>query len=304
VAATLSDFTVFNPDASAKILGDAGIPRVGINQNAVAEWQSPVSFSLSAGPVAAFVGMGADLIKAGHTKLAEVIVQTPQSPTVKALLNPGFKSLGGEIVTEVFIPPGTSDYSQYVAAATKDGATAALMLVDYPQAAPFMDAMSQLNSKLVLGIGASSFTLDNWKKYSRYTTKAAISDAYPNVTSSPKQFPGVKQFAADMKAGGINLNQLKGQATGSWLSVLAFKTVVEGAKPATVDAASTLAALKAAKNVDLQGMIPPWTPSATDPSPIFTQVSNPYMYDQKFNGKTVQTLMPPTNVMNILNAKS
>jgi hypothetical protein len=28
------------------------------------------------------------------------------------------------------------------------------------------------------------------------------------------------------------------------------------------------------------------------------------MYNQKFNGKTVQTLMPPTNVMNILNAKS
>jgi hypothetical protein len=164
-----------------------------------------------------------------------------------------------------------------------------------------MDAMSQLNSKLTLGISASSFTLDNWKKYSKYTTKAAIADSYPNVTSSPKQFPGIKLFAQDMKAGGFKLNELKGQATGSWLSLLAFKTVVEGAKPATVDAASTLAALKAAKDVDLMGMIPPWTPSATDPSPIFTNVSNPYMYSQKFNGKTVQTLMPPVDVMKILN---
>jgi branched-chain amino acid transport system substrate-binding protein len=302
VAATLDDFSVFNPDATAKILGDAGIPRIGINFSAVSEWKSPVSFGLSAGPIAYFVGMGQDLIKAGHKKLAEVIVQTPTAGSVKALLNPGFKALGGEIVTEVLIPPGTSDYSQYVAAATKDGADAALMLVDYPQAAPFMDAMSQLNSKLVLGISASSFTLDNWKKYSKYTTKAAISDATPNVTSSPKQFPGVKQFAADMKAGGFKLSELKGQASGAWLSVLAFQTVVDGAKPSTVDAASTLAALKAAKNVDLQGMIPPWTPSATDPSPIFTNVSNPYMYTQKFNGKTVQTLTPPINVMQILDA--
>jgi len=304
VAATLSDFTVFNSDASAKILGDAGIPRIGINFSSVAEWQSPVSFGLSAGPVAFFVLMGADLIKAGHTKLAEVIVQTPTAGTVKSLLNPGFKALGGEIVTEVFIPPGTSDYSQYVAAATKDGATAALMLTDYPQTAPFMDAMSQLNSKLALGLSASSFTLDNWKKYSRYTTKAAIADSYPNVTSSPKQFPGLKLFAQDMKAAGFKLNELKGQATGSWLSVLAFKTVVEGAKPATVDAASTLAALKAAKDVDLMGMIPPWTPSATDPSPIFTNVSNPFMYSQKFNGKTVQTLLPPVDVMKILNGNA
>jgi ABC-type branched-subunit amino acid transport system substrate-binding protein len=303
VVATLDDFTVFNPDATAKILGDAGIPRIGINFSAVSEWQSPVSFGLSAGPIAYFVGMGADLIKAGHKKLAEVVVQGPQSGAIKALLNPGFKSLGGEIVTEVFIPPGTSDYSQYVAAATKDGADAALMLVDYPQAAPFMDAMTQLNSKLVLGISASSFTLDNWKKYSRYTTKAAIADQSPNVTSSAKQFPGVKSFRADMQAAGLSANQLKGQASGAWASVLAFQTVVDGAKPATVDAASTLAALKAAKDVDMQGMIPPWTPSATDPSPIFTNVSNPYMYSQKFNGKTVQTLTPPVNVMNILNAK-
>src|SRR5437016_4372963 len=71
VAATLSDFTVFNADATAKILGDAAIPRIGINFSAVSEWQSPVSFGLSAGPIAYFVGMGQDLIKAGHKKLAE-----------------------------------------------------------------------------------------------------------------------------------------------------------------------------------------------------------------------------------------
>jgi branched-chain amino acid transport system substrate-binding protein len=99
VAATLSDFAVFNTDATAKILEDAGIPRIGINFVGAAEWRSPVSFGLSAGPIAYFVGMGQDLIKAGHTKLAEVLVQTPTAATVKALLNPGFKSLGGDCCT-------------------------------------------------------------------------------------------------------------------------------------------------------------------------------------------------------------
>ena len=303
VVATLDDYSFNNPDTVAKILGDAGIPRVGLNYNNLADWQSPVSYGLSAGPVAAFEGMGASLIKNGHTKLAEVIVQTPTSPTVKAILNPGLKELGGEIVTEVFIPPGTSDYSQYVAAATKDGADAALMLVDYPQLAPFMDAMSQLNSKLVLGINGSSMTLDNFKKYSKYTKSAAIVDATPNSTSSPKKFPGLKQYVADMKASGLPIKELKGQSIGAWLSVLAFKTVVEGAKPTTIDAASVVAALNAAKDVDLMGMIPPWTPNATNSSPIFTRVSNPYMYQQKFNGKTVDTITPAIDVMAILNGE-
>lgn len=303
VVATLDDYTFYAPDAVAKVLGDAGIPRVGLNYTSLADWKSPVSYGLSAGPVAAFEGMGAALIKDGHKKLAEVIAQSPSSPTVKSILNPGLKSLGGEIVTEVFIPPGTSDYTQYVAAATKDGATAALMLLDYPQMAPFMDAMSTLNSKLVLGINGSAVTLDNLKKYSKYAKTASIVDSTPNATSSPKKFPGLKQYVADMKAGGLSINQLNGQSMGAWLSVLAFKTVVEGAKPATIDASSVMAALNTAKDVDLQGLIPPWTPNATNPSPIFTRVSNPYMYQQKFNGKTVDTITPAIDVMAILNAK-
>jgi len=304
VVATLDDFTYNNSATTAKILENGKIPRIGINLADVSEFSSPVSWPLSAGPIAYFVTMGQAMIKAGHKKLAEVIVQTPTAGAVKSLLEPGFKALGGDIVTEVQIPPGATDYSQFVAAATQNGADAALLLVDYPDASRFMDAMQQLNSKLLVGVSASSFTIDNFKKYSAITKKAQIADATPNVTSSAKQFPGVTQFRRDMLAGGLTINGLKGQASGAWTSVLALVNVLDQVKPATVTNDTVTSALNTAKDVNMEGLMPPWTPTNPSEYSLFPRVSNPYMFVQHFNGKTIDTQTPPVDVMAIMAGKS
>jgi ABC-type branched-subunit amino acid transport system substrate-binding protein len=300
VAATLDDFAVFNPSTTAKILADAGIPRIGINLNDLSEFSSPVSFPLSSAPLGYFIAQEVGLINAGHKKLALVTVQTPAAGAVTALIQPAAKGAGGEIVTTVLLPPGTTDYSQYVAAATKDGADAIMLAVDYPDASQFMTAMQQLNSKTPLGISASSFTLNNFKKYSAFTKTAVITDGSPNATSNPKQFPFITQYVKDMQAGGLSVGDLKGQSVSAWGSLLAFTTIMKGAP--TVDAASTLAAVQAASNVDMQGVIPPWTPSAPSENAIFKAVSNPNIYLQSFNGKTITTKTPGIDVFAALNA--
>jgi len=301
VAATLDDFAVFNPSTTAQILGDAGIPRIGINLLDISEFSSPVSFPLSSAPLGYFIAQEVGLIKAGHKKLALVTVQTPSAGAVTGLIQPAAKGAGGEIVTTVLIPPGTTDYSQYVAAATKDGADAIMLAVDYPDASQFMTAMQQLNSTTPLGISASSFTLNNFKKFSTFTKTAVIADGSPNATSNPKEFPFITQYVKDMKAGGLAIADLKGQSVSAWGSLLAFVTIMKGAT--TVDATSTLAAVKAATNVDMQGVIPPWTPGAPSESPIFKAVSNPNIYLQSFNGKTVKTNTPGIDVFAALNGK-
>lgn len=300
VAATLDDFSVFNPSTTAKILGDAGVPRIGINLTDLSEFSSPVSFPLSSAPLGYFIAQEVGLVKAGHKKLALVTVQTPSAGAVKGLIEPAAKADGGEIVTTVLIPGGTTDYSQYVAAATKDGADAIMLAVDFPDASQFMTAMQQLNSTTPLGISASSFTLNNLKKFSAFTKTAVITDGSPNATSNPKQFPFIPQYVKDMKVGGLSIGDLKGQSVSAWGSLLAFVTIMKGAP--TIDAASTLAAVKAATNVDMQGVIPPWTPSAPSGNAIFKAVSNPNIYLQTFNGKTVKTNTPGIDVFAALNA--
>src|SRR5260370_23818426 len=88
VVATLDDYTYNNPDTPL-ILRQAGIPRIGVNIAAnTEEVSSPVSWPLNAGALAAYAAMGKALVKAGHTKFAEVIVQVPTASAVKGLLNP------------------------------------------------------------------------------------------------------------------------------------------------------------------------------------------------------------------------
>jgi hypothetical protein len=164
--------------------------------------------------------------------------------------------------------------------------------------------MQQLNSKLLIALNASSFTLDNFKKYSAITKTAQIADATPNVTSSAKQYPGLKDFRADMKAAGLKLNELKGQATGAWTAVLAFVQVMAQAKSATITKDTVTAALQSAKDVDMQGMMPNWTPTNPSPYTLFARVSNPYLFVQKFNGKTITTETPPVDALSIMAGKA
>ena len=59
-----------------------------------------------------------------------------------------------------------------------------------------------------------------------------------------------------------------------------------------------LAAFKAAKDIDMNGIIKPWTPSAYvsagSLSSIFANVSNPWMYNIKYDGTSTSTT--PTDV--------
>ncbi len=300
VVATLDDWALFNTAATAKILEDAGIARIGINLADPSEFGSPVSFPLTSDPIGGGVGQAVGLAEAGNEKLAIVIVETPSASIITDLIQPAAKGEGSEIVTLVQIPPGATDYSQYVAAAQQDGADAYMLGLDAPSAIQFMRAMQQLNDTTQLGLVSGVFTLNDLKEYASLTKKAVFADAFPNVTSSPKEFPFITQYRKDMKAGGLDVAELDSEGVAAWGSLLALVTIMEG--ETTVDPASTMAAVRAAQNVDMQGVIPPWTPSASGESPLLPSVANPIVYLQTFNGKAVKTKVPGLNVFTALSA--
>jgi len=65
---------------------------------------------------------------------------------------------------------------------------------------------------------------------------------------------------------------------------------VDSFTPATV-----VEGLKSAKNVDLLGLTPLWTPSTPGFS-FFTSSSNHYVYNSRFNGKDIVTNKTPIDV--------
>ena len=64
-------------------------------------------------------------------------------------------------------------------------------------------AMAQLNAKIPLGGTPGSFTLDTLRKYKDITKGTVLSDSFPYPAQvNVKNFPGLKQYFADMKASG------------------------------------------------------------------------------------------------------
>jgi hypothetical protein len=124
-----------------------------------------------------------------------------------------------------------------------------------------------------------------------------LSESFPYPsTANTKKFPGLKQYFADMKASGkssLSTAKLKTPYFGPWIATLAFVDVTKDVD--TFTPASVVEALKTAKDVDLMGLTPPWTPSTPGFS-VFTSSSNHNVYISRFNGKAVVTDKKPVDV--------
>jgi hypothetical protein len=148
-----------------------------------------------------------------------------------------------------------------------------------------------------MGGNPGSFKLDTLRKYKDITKGTVLSDSFPYPAQvNVKNFPGLKQYFADMNASGkknLSSANLKTTDYAPWIATLAFVDVtktLDSFTPATV-----VEALKTAKNIDLLGLTPPWTPSTPGFS-VFTSSSNHYVYISRFNGKDVVTDKTPIDV--------
>jgi ABC-type branched-subunit amino acid transport system substrate-binding protein len=297
VVATVGDLAYNNPSGVVDVFEQAGIPRIGLTETNLSEFQSSVSYPTSAGVVGGYVGDAVGLDKGGKTKVSLVRTDAATGSGFRAFIAPPFKQAGVEIVGDVPIATGSTDYAPYVADAQGSGAQAAVLAIGTASAAQFIAAMSQLNSKLALAGLPGTFTLETLRKFKSLTKGTLLADSFPYPSlNNVKSFPGLKQFFADMKASGkkdVQPTNVKPTALNPWLSLLAFVEVTADLDTITKD--TVVQALKSAKDIDLNGLTPPWTPSTPGFS-LFTTSSNHFVYLSKFDGKNVITDPKPIDI--------
>jgi ABC-type branched-subunit amino acid transport system substrate-binding protein len=290
VVATLGDLTYNNPSGVVNVLEQAGIPRIGLLETDLAEFQSSVSWPLSAGAVGGYVGDAVGLNKKNKNKAALVRTDAATGSGFRAFIAPPFKQAGVDIVGDVAIATGSTDYSPYVSDVQNSGADAAVLAIGSDSASQFIAAMAQLNSKLPLAGLPGTFTLATLRKFKDTTKGTILSDSFPYPSlNNIKAFPGLKQFFADMKASGkkdVAPANLKPTAFSPWLSVLAFVKLSENLDTVTKD--NIVQSLKTSKDIDLNGLTPPWTPSTPGFS-LFKTTSNHFVYLSTFDGKNPVT---------------
>jgi len=301
VVATLNDLTYNNPAGVVDILEKAAIPRIGVGGTDISEFGSSVSYPISAGVIAAYLGTAVGFKQDGAKKICLIRTDAPTGATFKGFLQPSFTAIGIDIICDVAVATGATDYAPYIAELQREDPDAVLISHSDSVTTQLIAAMAQLNAKIPLGGNPGSFAPETLKKYSDITKGTVLSDSFPYPSqANVKNFPGLKQYFADMKASGkssLSTANLKTSYFNPWISTLAFVNVtknLDNFTPATV-----VEALKTAKDVDLLGLTPPWTPSTPGFS-VFTSSSNHYVYVSRFNGKTVVTNKQPIDVTQYL----
>jgi len=293
VVATLADNT-FSAEAQVQgIFNAAGIPRIGIEKADPSEYESPLNFDFTGGGIFILVAMMDALIHKGDKKLSVLVPDSPQAAETHLLLDPIAHNQGAKVVNYVLVSSASGDYSQYVAQAQENGAQGMALALPNAQLFQVAQAINQLSPKIDYTTGIAGLSLNQLKQLGQFSTKASYVWWTPGV-DDVKNFPGLAQPVAQLTTymKNANVNNLTAQSLTSWLAVHAFYEVMK-ARPGTPTAASVLAAFKEAKDVPMNGLISPWTPtdyqSAGSFSSIFQNVSNPWAYRVAYNGTGTQT---------------
>ena len=203
VVATLDDLTYNNPAGVVDILQGAGIPRIGIGGTDVSEFSSSVSYPVSAGIIATYIGTAVGFKQDGNTKICLVRTDAPTGATFRGFLTPMFTAVGINISCDVAVATGATDYAPYVAQVQQENPDAVLISHSDSVTTQLIGAMAQLNAKIPLGGAPGSFTLDTLRKYKDLMKGTVLADSFPYPSQvNVKNFPGLKQYFADMKASG------------------------------------------------------------------------------------------------------
>ncbi len=297
VVATLNDLTYNNPAGVVDILQGAGIPRIGIGGTDVSEFSSSVSYPVSAGIIATYLGTAVGFKQDKHTKICLVRTDAPTGATFRGFLTPMFTAIGVDITCDVAVATGATDYAPYIAQLQQESPQAVLISHSDSVTTQLIGAMAQLNAKIPLGGSPGSFTLGTLRKYKDITKGTVLADSFPYPAQvNVKNFPGLKKYFADMKASGkssLSAAKLKATDLAPWVATLAFVNVTKALDSFTPE--TVIGALKSAKDVDLLGLTPPWTPSTPGFS-VFKSSSNHYVYVSRFNGKDIVTDKTPVDV--------
>jgi len=301
VVATLNDLTYNNPSGVVAVLEAAGIPRVGLGPTDISEFTSKVSYPMSPGIIAAYLGTAVGFKQDNHTKICLVRTDAPTGATFRGFLAPSFKAIGIDITCDIAVPTAATDYAPYIAQLQRENPDAVLISHSDSVTTQLIAAMGQLNAKIPLGGSPGSFLTNTLQKYSSITKGTVLADGYPFPSqANVKNFPGLKQYFADMKAAkkkSLSSANLKTQDFTAWIAVLAFVNATKTVS--SFSASSVVDALKADQNVNLLGLTPPWTPSTPGFS-VFKSSSNHFVYISRFNGKTLVTAKQPVDITQFL----
>jgi ABC-type branched-subunit amino acid transport system substrate-binding protein len=286
IVATLSDATTFNSAGVKEVMEAAGIPRIGISPGN-ADGNSTVAYPLDGGGTGATFMQTVGCTRNGHKKLAAIHVDSASITALFTAMTPMLKAYDATLDTKLPVSKGTTDFQQFTLGAKNAGATCAILPLGQNEIVQVLQAAQALGTDLKFSVSHNSLSADDMKTFGALANQMYLNTAFPPATASQDKWPILADVINDLKGGGFTAGSIKTAPIRSWLATYALVTIVEKfGKPDDISKEAITAAVKAAKDVDMFGLVPPWTPTfSLAPGTAFASISQPWYYVVNYDDK-------------------
>jgi branched-chain amino acid transport system substrate-binding protein len=276
VVAQVNDAVVAAADVVLDVFTTAGVPRLDGNPAPVA-FDSDTTFTFGMGGLGNTVMMVPPLVEAGRSRFAIVRADVPGAAALQTILEPMVTAYGGEIVADIPVTVGTSDFSQFVLAAQSAGADGVLLAAGRDEAIQVLRAAQQLDTDILFSLSLGTLGRTDVAEFGELAESFVFNSEIPPATVDPEPFPllavAVRELAASGEDG-LQPDRLNTATLKSWVYMYALIQVIRDAELTDITPATVTGALRDAVDVDMGGLTPPWTPNATSDG-IFRRVSQP-----------------------------
>jgi branched-chain amino acid transport system substrate-binding protein len=286
------------------ILAQAGIAQVG------PETQGPGatdnnSYLLCAPPILNEVAYAKYAGLQGAKRVDTILLDSPITsadvPTLKEVL----PSVGATLGTVVTSTQAGGDLSPQAAALMKDNPQVIIFNTSPASAIALMKAIDQLGYKGTFETVPNALTLTEIQDLGAEANQLRFVSTFPPITAT--NIPGIEQMvqALQAEAAAGDKNVPSTVFTGdyqidTYTAIMAIQKIASAAK--ATDAASFQKAINAAKDVNLDGIIPAWTPDNPGPATL-PRVSDPDYYFFSWDNGTVKLQSPdPVSVASMLSS--
>ena len=272
VVATVNDTTsVAGKDVSAAYAA-AGIARFAISPGQD-DYPDVNAYPFDGGGTGTSLMMPQALLDKGIKKIAIVRVDIPAATALKGFYQAVFTGKGLEVVADLPVPAGTTDYSQFILAAQAAGAKGVAMPIGGQEGIQVLKAGQQLKADLTYSSSLGTFPLSDIAALGDYSSRVLLNAAIP-----PAGFddPVNNVLVADLGASGVKELQkdnMKSSPMRSWVGLYGLLYVLRQAKMDAFTKETVKAAIEASGPIPMLGLTKDFTPKFDHPG-AFKRLGN------------------------------
>ena len=185
------------------------------------------SYPFTAGGTGTSIMMVQGLVDAGVSKVAIVRVDVPAATAVAGFYGAVFGDNGIEVVADLPVPAGTTDYSQFILAAQAAGAEGVAMPVGGQEGIQVLRAGQQLDADLLYSSSTGTFPLADIQSLGEYGQRVILNEGFPPAAVDD---PVINQLVADLEAHSdeeiLQRPNLKASPMRSWIGLYALLQIL------------------------------------------------------------------------------